>query len=128
MKWLKVFALFCVLHIVGWAGAHFYKSKNPQQVLIVADTSFALKARYPDMQQWIENYADDSRYRQIIIGTDKATIGNLSDVKSIDSIFRVSFGRSDASSLKRYDSLQVEERIFLSDGDFTVPGWTHIKF
>jgi len=128
MKWLKVFALFLVLHVVGWFGAHWYKSENPQRVLLVADTSFALKSKYPDMQRWIENYANDSRYRQIIIGTDKAKIGDLSEIKSIDSIFRVSFGRSDSSSLKRYDSERVDERILLSDGEFTAPGWKIVKF
>lgn len=128
MKWLKVFALFLVLHFVGWVGAHWYKSKNPQRVLVVADTSFALKSQYPDMQRWIENYAGESRYRQIIIGTDKATIGDLAEIKSIDSIFRVSFGRSDSQSLKRYDSLPFDERIFLSDGEFMAPGWSMVKF
>jgi len=93
MKWIKVFALFIVLHVAGWIGAHWYKSQHPQRVLVVADTSFALKAQYPDMQRWIEDYASDSRYRQIIVGTDKAMIGDLSDIKSLDSIFRVSFGR-----------------------------------
>jgi len=128
MKWLKVFALFIVLHVVGWFGAHWYKSKNPQQVLVVADTSFALKSQYPNMQRWIEDYASDSRYRQIIVGTDKAMIGDLSEIKSIDSIFRVSFGRSNSDSLKRYESERVDERIFLSDGEFTASGWTMVKF
>lgn len=128
MKWLKVFALFLVIHIAGWFGAHWYKSNNPQQVLVVADTSFALKSQYPEMQRWIENYAGDSRYRKITVGTDKATIGELSEIKSIDSIFRVSFGRSDSRSLKRYDSLPFDERIFLSDGEFTPSGWSMITF
>jgi len=128
MKWLKVFALFIVLHVIGWLGAHWYKSQNPQRVLVVADTSFALKSKYPDMQRWIENYASDSRYKKIIIGTDKAKIGDLSEIKSIDSIFRVSFGRSDSSSLKRYDSEQVDERILLSDGEFSASGWKMVKF
>ena len=128
MKWLKVFALFFVLHVTAWFGMHWYKSKNPVQVLVVADTSFALKSQYPDMQRWIENYADDDRYRQIIVGTDKALIGDLSDVKSVNSIFRVSFGRSNSNSLKRYDSLQVDERVFLSDGEFEAQGWITVKF
>lgn len=128
MKWLKVFAVFFVVHVVGWAGAHWYKSGHPDQVLVVADTSFALKAQFPDMQRWIENYASDNRYRNIIIGTDKAFIGNFSEIKSIDSIFRVSFGRSNPDSLRRYDSQQVTERIFLSDGDFQASGWTLVEF
>lgn len=128
MKWLKVFSVFFVLHILAWLGAHWYKSQHPEQVLIVADTSFALKAQYPDMQRWIERYVADNRYREVVIGTDKAFIGDFSDIKSIDSIFRVSFGRSDNDSLKRYDSQKVDQRIFLSNGDFTPSGWTLITF
>ncbi len=128
MKWLKVFSLFIVLHIIGWAIAHGYKQSRPEQVLIVADTSNALKDQIPDMQRWIEAFAEDNRYRSIKVGTDKALIGDLVDIKSIDSIFRVSFGRSNANSLKRYDSEEADERIFLSDGTFEPAGWKLIKF
>lgn len=128
MKWLKVFSVFLILHAVGWAAGHWYKSDNPQKVLIVADTSFALKEHYPAMERWIEDYAKDNRYRHIIIGTDKALIGDLADIRSTDSIFRTSFGRSSPDSLKRYSSEQVAERIFLSDGEFEASGWTLIQF
>lgn len=128
MKWLKVFSVFFILHALAWVGGHWYKSANPEQVLVVADTSFALKDQYPEMERWIENFSSDNRYREIIVGTDKAFIGDLADIKSIDSIFRVSFGRSNADSLRRYDSQQVDERIFLSDGDFNAPGWTQVDF
>ena len=128
MKWFKVFSVFLVLHMVAWVGAHIYKMERPEEVLIVADTSFALKSQYPDMQRWIEAYSSDNRYREILIGTDKAFIDKLVNIKSIDSIFRVSFGRSSADSLKRYDSQQADERIFLSDGEFTPSGWTLVRF
>jgi len=128
MKWIKVFAVFFVLHLVGWFAAHWYKKDHPDQVLVVADTSFALKSEYPAMQRWIEQFASDNRYRNIIVGTDKALIGDLADVRSIDSIFRVSFGRSSSDSLKQYDSEQVDERIFLSDGEFKPAGWTLVRF
>ena len=128
MKWLKVFALFVVIHSLAWVGAHLYKQSRPEQVLLVADTSNSLKSQIPDMQRWIEAFAADDRYRSVKVGTDKALIGDLDDIKSIDSIFRVSFGRSNANSLKRYDSEEADERIFLSDGNFAPSGWKLIKF
>ncbi len=128
MKWLKIFSVFIVLHAIAWAVAHGIKKERPEQVLVVADTSFALKATHPDMQRWIENYASDNRYRQITIGTDKALIGELSEIKSVDSVFRTSFGRSSPDSLKQYRSVAADQRIFLSDGSFEPDGWTLVKF
>jgi len=128
MKWVKVFSVFLLLNVVTWIGAHWYKNQRPEQVLVVADTSFALKSEYPSMQRWIQSYADDGRYREIVVGTDKALIGPLADIKSVDSVFRVSFGRSNADSLKRYDSAHYDERIFLSDGSFQPSGWTLVEF
>lgn len=128
MKWLKVFAVFVVLNVLFWVGAHIYKSANPQSVLLVADTSFSLKPQYPAMQSWIDDYAADSRYREITVGTDKALIGAFNEIKSTDSIFRVSFGRSTPESLMRYESEQTDQRIFLSDGSFAPSGWTLVTF
>lgn len=128
MKWIKVFAVFIVLNLIAWFGAHWYKKDSPELVLVVADTSFALKPQYPDMQRWIENFANDNRYRKVLVGTDKAFIGDLAEVRSVSSIFRVSFGRSSADSLKQYESQQVDERIFLSDGEVTPSGWTLVRF
>ncbi len=128
MKWLKVFAVFVVLNILFWVGAHIYKQSNPQTVLVVADTSFSLKPQYTAMQNWIDDFAADSRYRKITVGTDKALIGELSEIKSTDSIFRVSFGRSTAESLMRYESEPADQRVFLSDGSFNPPGWTLVTF
>ena len=128
MKWVKVFSVFVILHLIAWAGSHWYKKDRPDQVLLVADTSFALKPEYPAMQRWIEDFASDNRYRNIVVGTDKAFRGDLADIRSIDSIFRVSFGRSNADSLKQYESMQVDERIFLSDGEFEPTGWTLVRF
>jgi len=128
MKWIKVFSVFVLLHLVAWAGAHWYKQNNPEEALIVADTSFALKPHFSQMQDWIDSFAQDSRYRKVTVGTDKALIGELTDLKSTDSIFRVSFGRSTDESLKQYESERADERIFLSDGSFSPSGWTLIRF
>jgi len=128
MKWLKVFSIFVVLNLLFWVGAHLYKQANPQAILVVADTSFSLKPQYSAMQSWIDDYSANSRYREITVGTDKALIGALSEIKSTDSIFRVSFGRSTPESLMRYESEKTDQRIFLSDGSFTPPGWTLVTF
>jgi len=128
MKWLKVFALFTGLHLLGWIGAHWYKSNNPDKVLVVADTSFAMKPHFPAMQSWIDDYADSARYTDIVVGTDKALIGDFDELKSTGAIFRVSFGRSTAESLVRYASEQADEKIILSDGSFNASGWTVVKF
>ncbi len=128
MKWFKIFALFVVLHAVGWSGAHWYLRNNPSTVLIVADTSFSLKQHFVDMQSWIDDYAKQARYQQILIGTDKAYIGELAEIKSRDSIFRVAFGRSSEESLRRFSSLDTKQRILLSDGSFNPPGWDTVTF
>jgi len=96
--------------------------------MLVADTSFALKPHFPDMLRWIENYVGTSRYTEVLVGTDKAYIGELEDLKSVDNLFRVSFGRSNADSLKQYASHNVSEKIFLSDGSFNAPGWKLVSF
>ncbi len=128
MKWVKVFSVFVLLNVVAWAAAHVYKSRNPDTVLLVADTSFALKPAFPEMQAWISDYVDNSRYEQIQVGTDKAFIGNIEDIKSVDSIFRVSFGRSSPDSLKQYASQTADKRLFLTDGTFDAANWTVVRF
>lgn len=128
MKWIKVFAVFVLLHIVAWAGAHWVKSSNPDRVLLVADTSFAMKPHFPQMREWIDQYASNARYTNIVVGTDKAFIGELSELKSTDALFRVSFGRSSAESLVPYSSEAADEKILLSDGTFDPPDWTLVKF
>ena len=128
MKWLKVFGLFAVLHLLFWFGAHWYKTNNPNTVLLVADTSFALKPHFVDMQRWIEDYSSSQRYTNIVVGTDKALIGDLDELLSKDTIFRVSFGRSTADSLKRYSHLAASEKIFLSDGTVKPSGWDVVTF
>ena len=128
MKWLKVFGMFVLLHISSWYGAHWYKTNHPDVVLIVVDTSFALKPRFVDMQRWIDDFESTARYTRFIVGTDKALIGSLEDLKSRESLFRVSFGRSTSESLKRFSQVEADERIFLSDASYEVPGWTIVRF
>ena len=128
MKLVKVFALFTLLHIVGWVAAHFYRSANPDDILIVVDTSIAMKQEFPRMQQWISDYKAGGRYQSITIGTDKAEIGALESIRSKESIFRTVYGRMTADDLKRYDRSTASKRILLSDGSVRPSGWTTVEF
>ncbi|MBX2825202.1 MAG: hypothetical protein KTR33_10765 [Gammaproteobacteria bacterium] len=128
MKLFKVFALFALLHLAGWVAAHWYRSANPDEILIVVDTSIAMKPEFPRMQQWISDFEQSSRYQSIIIGTDKAEIGPLDSIRSKESIFRTVYGRMTADDLKRYDQSDASERILLSGGDIRPSGWTTIEF
>lgn len=128
MKFVKVFALFFLMHAAAWAGAHVYQNQHRETVLVVADTSYAMKPQFPAMQDWIENYEAKARYKDILVGTDKAMLGNLSDLKSKNVIFRTSFGSMTAESLARYDTTQASRKILLSDGKVQANGWEVVKF
>ena len=128
MKWAKVFALFALLHLGAWLGTHLWLTANPKVALVVADTSFSLKEAFPAMRRWIDDYARGARYTRVLVGTDKALIGPLEELRSSEAIFRAAFGRSSPESLKRYAPLATDTRVFLSDGSFDVPGWERVTF
>jgi len=128
MKWLKVFSVFIILHAVLWVCAHFYKSVNPNRVIVGVDTSFAMTSHFPAMQTWIANYENQARYESITVVTDKEVIGILSDLSSLDAIFRSSFGLSDESDFAQYQNLESSTRYLLSDGRFSAPNWTLVRF
>lgn len=127
-KWIKVFSLFVILHGIGWGGAHWWMSRHEHTLLIVVDTSFALKPSFPAMQRWIKERVAKGRYEIVLVGTDKASLGELSDLPSTEALFRTAFGRSEPASLARYASIESDERIFLSDGRFEPPGWELVRF
>lgn len=128
MKWVKVFGLFVCLHIGAWIGSHLWLSAHPSTTLIVADTSFSMKAQFPAMRRWIDDHVAASRYTRVIVGTDKALIGPYEELRSSDAIFRTAFGRSSADSLQRYGVIDADTRVLLSDGSFDAPGWTSVDF
>lgn len=128
MKLLKIFAVFALLHVAGWVGAHVYKASNPQHILIVVDTSFAMKQHFPAMQAWVENFESGSRYSRVVVGSDKAEFGEISQIKSREVLFRTVFGRLSAESLNRYNNSPAEVKFLLSDGSVKPPGWTLVKF
>ncbi len=128
MKWLKVFSVFVVLHLVLWLGAHFYRTINPITVTLGVDTSFDLKPFFPAMQSWIEDYEANARYERITVVTDKSAIGLLDSIQSRQSIFRTAFGRSSADDFAAYQSAPSDKRILLSDGSFVIEGWELVNF
>ena len=128
MKLVKVFALFVLLHAVGWAFAHVWMNSHEKRVLLVVDTSYAMKPKFPAVQRWIENYHSSVRYTTVIVGTDKVEIGNLDDIKSIESIFRTAFGKINNDSLKRYQTFDADDRILLSDGALSPADWDVVEF
>ncbi|MEZ5535740.1 MAG: hypothetical protein R3F02_08940 [Thiolinea sp.] len=128
MKLVKVFALFFVLHAAGWAAAHMYLDQNPKQVLLVVDTSYSMKPKFTDIDEWIDDYVASSRYQSIRVGTDKAMLGKLDELKARSVIFRTAFGRMTEGSLDRYYGIAAEEKILLSDGSIKPEGWKVVSF
>lgn len=127
LKVLKIFSAFILLHTFAWVGTHYYLSENKKEVLVVVDTSYAMKKQFSDVKKWISDFESSHRYTTLIIGTDKAKLGHLSSLNSIESIFRTSFGRIQKESLNRYSSF-AGDKYFLSDGSITLDGWKTIEF
>ena len=129
MKYAKIFSAFIVVQLLLWAAAHFYFSTNKTVSLVVADTSYSMKQNFPEVKRWIERYEGNSRYATILIGTDKASLGQLEDLKSKDIIFRTSFGKLTMENLTRlYSHVSADNRILLSDGALKPDGWDVIEF
>ncbi|QQZ28198.1 hypothetical protein HMY34_05200 [Thiothrix subterranea] len=128
MKGLKIFGLFLVLHAAAWAGTHVYLSQHQPDVLIVVDTSYALKPQFAAMEHWIAAREASTRYKKIVVGTDKALLGELASLKSREAIFRTAFGRMSVENLQRYASTPAVEKILLSDGSINPEGWTVVTF
>ncbi len=128
MKMIKVFAVFLVIHLAGWVAAHLYLGQNPKEVLLVVDTSYSMKPKFTEIEQWIENYSDKSRYQAIRVGTDKAMLGKLDELKSRSVIFRTAFGRITEGSFNQYQDIEADEKILLSDGVIKPDGWKVIVF
>lgn len=128
MKILKVFSLFILLQVAAWAGTHVYQNQHRATVLVVVDTSYAMKPKFPQVQTWLEDFEQKARYRDIVVGTDKALLGPLTDLKSKSVIFRTAFGSINSDSLTRYDGFKAKQKILLSDGNFIPAGWDVIQF
>ncbi len=127
MKYLKVLSLFIIMHVAAWGGAHTYFNSNKEKILIVVDTSYSMKQKFPEIKQWIEDYEANARYKNIMIGTDKAMLGKLSELRRKEEIFRTAFGILKEENLKRYSN-QIGRKILLSDGVISPEGWDVVDF
>lgn len=127
MKYLKVFSLFILLHAAAWGGAHTYFNGNKESILIVVDTSYSMKQKFPEIQQWIEDFEANAHYKNILIGTDKAMLGELSELRRKEEIFRTAFGNLKEDNLKRYRN-QKGKKILLSDGVISPEDWEVVIF
>lgn len=129
MKFPKIFGALIIVQLLVWVAAHFYFSANKSVVLVVADTSFSMKKNFPEVKHWINNFESKRRYSTVLVGTDKAALGELADLNSKDVIFRTSFGKLSGENLTRlYSHVAADKRILLSDGSLTPSGWEVIKF
>ncbi|MBX2885505.1 MAG: hypothetical protein KTR32_36460 [Granulosicoccus sp.] len=127
-KWLSVFAVFSLIHLGGWIGADRYLSASPSQILVVVDTSYSMKPHFAVMDKWLKEKDADARYEKLIVGTDKATLGEFRNLKSSAVIFRTSFGRMSADALRKYERSAAQKKILLSDGSINPDGWDVIEF
>jgi len=94
----------------------------------VVDTSYALKPQFAAMERWIAQREATTRYQRILVGTDKALLGELATLQSKEAIFRTAFGRMSAENLQRYETTIAREKILLSDGSIKPAGWTVVTF
>ena len=128
MKIIKIFSVFILLHLSAWVATHFYLSNNSSEILLVVDTSYAMKPKFSTMKQWIIDLENKSHYKKITVGTDKALLGNLEQLKSKDIIFRTAFGRMNSDNLNRYIGINAQQKILLSDGSIQPKGWEVVSF
>jgi len=118
-----------VLHLFVWIGSHIYFANNKQEVLLVVDTSYSMKEKSARVLDWINQYEASDRYKNITIGTDKALLGDLSELSSKDVIFRTSFGKLTRDNLLRlYSNSDADVQILLSDGSLDPQGWELVTF
>ena len=128
MKILKIFSIFILLHVAAWGATHVYLSNNTSKILLVVDTSYAMKPKFNEMKKWIIDLENSAHYKKIIIGTDKALLGDLETLKSKDVTFRTAFGRMNMDNLNRYTGIKAKKKIILSDGSIKPDGWNIVTF
>jgi len=129
MKLIRIFGVFFVLHVVAWGATHFYLQQNRSTVLMVVDTSYAMKQNFPVVKKWIDNYHGSLRYKELLVGTDKAMLGDINELRSTDIIFRTSFGKLNTDNLTRlYRDVSADTKLLLSDGSLEPAGWQVVSF
>jgi len=129
LAWLKSFIAFALLQAVFWGGTHFYFTTNPKEVLLVVDTSYAMKPHFTDAQKWIDDYVAGTRYTNIEVGTDKVALGNINDLRSRDVLFRTAFGRISAENVAGlYSNVDAERKFLLTSDPIELSGWQVVSW
>lgn len=129
MALLKSFAAFALLQVALWGGTHFYFTTNPKQVLLVVDTSYAMKPHFTDAQKWIDDYVAGTRYKSIEVGTDKVALGNINDLRSQDVLFRTAFGRISAENVAAlYANENAPTKYLLTSEPLELDGWQVVSW
>jgi len=129
LAWIKSFVAFALLQIGAWGGMHFYQTANPKQVLLVVDTSYAMKPHFTDAQKWIDDFVGGTRYTNIEVGTDKVSLGNINDLRSQDILFRTAFGRISAENVAGlYANVDAEQKYLLTSDPLQLDGWQVVSW
>jgi hypothetical protein len=119
--------LAVLVQLAGLAGAHFYFSANPRDVLIVVDSSYGLSGYQTKIETWIDQYLASSRYERIVYATDKTYLGTGDSNR--DRLYRVSFGSLNTDTLNQnYSSNDYDVRLLLTFNDIDVSGWQIVHF
>ena len=128
MKILITFSVFLLLHVIAWFATHAWMNSHPKEIVVVVDTSYSMKNHFADMQEWLSDYVESGRYSKVVVGTDKEVLGDYESLRSSDVVFRTAFGKFSQQSLSRYDNIESDQRILLSDGTVRPKGWQVVEF
>ena len=119
--------LAVILQLGGLFGAHLYYDANPRDVLIVVDSSYGLSGYQSQIEDWLDDFSRSQRYSELHFATDKSYLGK-GDANR-DKLFRVSFGKMDASLLNQnYPDKQYDERVLLTFTGADASGWEVVSF
>ena len=129
MRYIQIFGLLALLHLLAWAASHFYMEQNKREVLLVVDTSYSMKAKFGQVRRWLDDFEQDARYKKIVVGTDKAFLGALADLESREVVFRTAFGKLNADNLHNlYVDSEASHKYLLTDSAFDDADWEVVRF
>jgi len=129
LRYLHIFGLLLLLHVLAWSVSHWYLQQNRSDVLLVVDTSYSMKNNFPQVRQWLDQFEAGARYKNIQVGTDKAALGKLTELESREMIFRTAFGKLNTDNLIRlYSDSDAQHKYLLTDTAIEQDGWTVVRF
>ncbi|WP_281648795.1 hypothetical protein [Parendozoicomonas sp. Alg238-R29] len=115
------------IQVSGLVAAHFYYAGNPQQILVVVDSSYGLSGYQNKIEDWIDSFEQGERYSDLHFATDKSYLGKGSSNRG--KLYRVSFGKMNASVLnQKYPAREYDTRVLLTFTDVDATGWQVVHF